>query len=908
MKNSKEVNPTIKIDLDSSEAKRKKELRRYRLNVIQTPRLRLLGLCLIILLAFFHNLFILKSFSWTHFSLLTAILIGYALFSWLILRLFFSSIKRIDLGILFLSLDIFVWTVVIYFTGGNRSWLFFLLIVRVADQTNTNFRRVLLFTNLSVLSYLLLLLYLDFVDHITLAWPMELSKLLMLYCVNLYISLTAKTAEALRNRTGAAIITAKKEILRREKTENHLKESEQRLKTLYRSVQAGILLIDPASHTIVDVNPVAANLIGLPKEKIVGSICHRFVCPADEGKCPISDLGQQVDNSERILINAKNESVPVIKTVSTIMLDGRKHLMETFFDISHQKRTEKELEAAKEASEAANRAKSEFLANMSHEIRTPMNAVIGFTDILLDTGLDENQVDYAETIKRAGQSLISLINDILDFSKIEAGDLDFEEIDFDPELLAYDVCDVIRPRVGTKPIEILCHIGDNVPHNVRGDPTRFKQVLTNLMGNAPKFTESGEIVLSLDVEEERESEGRIKLHARVRDTGIGIPMDKLELIFEPFRQADGSITRKYGGTGLGLSICRQISSLMGGHVWAESEEGRGSTFHFTAWLRESETKKVRQYAPVSLVGKKALVVDDNPTNLEIMTRHLEPVGMRVVTLNKGEYALPALENAFVDKVPFDVCITDIQMPDMDGYEIARKIRGFKSSIPNFQSSIRALPLVALSSMMERDAGICGKIGFDGFLGKPIRRERLYQMLERIVGERVGEKEKDEEEQHEVMTQYSVREEMKRSVRILLAEDNPVNQKLAKIMLTKAGYRVEVANNGVEAVEKMTATPDAFDLIFMDVQMPEMDGLAATREIRRLERERAMQIMPKKMTTHRPPSIEGIPIVAMTAHAMKGDRELCMEAGMNDYVPKPIKRELVFEIINKWVFDKRAWQI
>jgi CheY-like chemotaxis protein len=282
--------------------------------------------------------------------------------------------------------------------------------------------------------------------------------------------------------------------------------------------------------------------------------------------------------------------------------------------------------------------------------------------------------------------------------------------------------------------------------------------------------------------------------------------------------------------------------------------------------------------------------------------------MRVVTLKKGEYVLPALENAFVEKAPFDVCITDIQMPGMDGYEVARKIRGFKSSISNLQSSIRALPLVALSSMMERDARISGEVGFDGFLGKPIRRERLYQMLERIIGEKVGEKEKDEKEQHAVMTQYSVREEMKRSVRILLAEDNPVNQKLAKIMLTKAGYRVEVVNNGAEAVEKMSATPDAFDLIFMDVQMPEMDGLAATREIRRLERKRAKRILPKKMTSNGLSSIEGIPIVAMTAHAMKGDRELCMQAGMNDYVSKPIKRELVFEIIGKWVFDKRPWQI
>jgi two-component system, sensor histidine kinase and response regulator len=296
---------------------------------------------------------------------------------------------------------------------------------------------------------------------------------------------------------------------------------------------------------------------------------------------------------------------------------------------------------------------------------------------------------------------------------------------------------------------------------------------------------------------------------------------------------------------------------------------------------------------------QVLLVEDNMINQQVAQEILQLMGLDVRIAGDGYQALELLHER-----AFDLVLMDIQMPGMDGYEIARKIRGFKSSIPSLQSSIRALPLVALSSMMERDARICGEVGFDGFLGKPIRRERLYQMLERIVGEKVGEKEKDEEEQHAVMTQYSVREEMKRSVRILLAEDNPVNQKLAKIMLTKAGYRVEVANNGVEAVEKMTATPDAFDLIFMDVQMPEMDGLAATQEIRRLERERAMQIFPKKMTTNRPSPIEGIPIVAMTAHAMKGDRELCMEAGMNDYVPKPIKRELVFEIIEKWVFDKR----
>ncbi|MCF8128682.1 MAG: response regulator [Deltaproteobacteria bacterium] len=880
------VDKTNEIELDPAKAERKKALRRYRLNVIQIPRFRLLGFILVLFVAFLNNFLILQSFSWPRFLLLAEILMGYALFSWLILALFFSRVKKFDLGMLFLSLDILAFTTAIYFTGGNKSWLFFFLLVRVADQANTYFLRVLFFTHFSVLCYLLLLLYLVFVDHASVVWPIELSKVLMFYTVSLYICFTSKTAEQLRNRTGAAVGMAKKEILRRQKTEDDLKESEQRLKTLYDSVQAGVLLIDAETHTIVDINPVATDLIGLPKEEIIGSVCHAFVCPAAKGECPISDLGQHLDNSERLLINAKREAVPIIKTVSTILLDGRKHLMETFFDISQQKRTEKELQKAKEASEAANMAKSEFLANMSHEIRTPMNAVIGFTEMMLETPLDEMQMDYVKTIKGSGETLISLINDILDFSKIEAGDLDFENIDFDPELLAYDVCQVIQPRIGKKPIEILCHIGGDVPHNVKGDPTRFRQVLTNLMGNAPKFTESGEIELSLDAE--GEDEDHIILHVKVRDTGIGIAPDKLIAIFEPFRQADGSTTRKYGGTGLGLSICKKISAIMQGDVWAESEEGKGSTFHFTGRFGKSKLKTVRRFAPVSLGGKKALCVDDNRTNLEILTRHLERVGMRVVSLNEGEGALPVLEKSLDEKDPFHICITDIQMPGMSGYELAKRIRNFRSSIPHIQASIRTIPLIALSSLMERDSGKCKEAGFDGFLGKPIRRERLYQMLERILEETADPEKESRADKSEIVTQYSVREEMKRSVRILLVEDNPVNQKLAKVMLSKAGYQVMVADNGKEAVMKLKNAPDDVDLIFMDVQMPVMDGLEATRRIREL-------------------GFGELPIVAMTANAMKGDRERCIEAGMNDYVAKPIRRELVFEMIEKWVFEKRLWR-
>ncbi|MDA8138836.1 MAG: response regulator [Desulfobacteraceae bacterium] len=655
-----------------------------------------------------------------------------------------------------------------------------------------------------------------------------------------------------------------------------LKESEERFRLISETIHVGVFEIDENGNSLY-TNTRFHEILGI---SLIQSLTTRWIdYVAAEDRDLIKNLWQasvaEMANfsSDCRIIGADGQQRWVHIHASPVFSDEGARYTGTIEDITARKQNEEELKKAKEAAELANKAKSQFLANMSHEIRTPMNGIIGFTDLLLETTLNDVQDDFTRTIKRSGETLLMLVNDILDFSKIEAGELEFESIDFDPELLAYDVCELVRPKIGSKPIELLCRIDDNLPPLVQGDPLRFRQVITNLLGNAPKFTEQGEIELELTVEAETDTQ--IKLHAKIRDTGMGIPADKLDLIFEPFQQADGSTSRRFGGTGLGLSICKQLANMMGGATWVESEVGRGSIFHFTAWMGKSQSTPPSRVQPAQLEGKRVLVADDHPGTLTILRQMLTAVNMDPVTVDGGPAVVPALLQAQQEQKPFDICLLDLKMPEMTGYEVAEKIRTQLQSPP---------VLIALSSALERDAAKCDAAGFNGFQAKPVRRERLIQMMGRLLGE--GARAGGDDTKRRMHTQYSVREAMKQSVSILLAEDNVVNQKLAVILLGKAGYQVEVANNGREAVEKYSAAPEKYDLIFMDVQMPEMDGQEATAKLRAL-------------------GFTDVPIVAMTAHAMKGDREMCIEAGMNDYITKPIKREKVFEVINQYVLNRRT---
>jgi len=524
------------------------------------------------------------------------------------------------------------------------------------------------------------------------------------------------------------------------------------------------------------------------------------------------------------------------------------------------KQAEAVMREARDLAERVARARSAFLANMSHEIRTPMNAVLGFVELILDTELTTEQRRALELVRSSSEALLMILNDILDYSKIEADHLELESIPFDVSKVVHATASLLAVRAREKHLELLAEVSADVPRAVRGDPTRLRQVLMNLIGNAIKFTEQGEVVVSVT---SAASDGTAKLTFAVRDTGIGIATEHIGSVFKEFTQADSTMTRRYGGTGLGLAISQRLVRLMGGELGVTSEVGRGSEFSFGLALPVESAPPTRTTGLAALGGRRMLIVDDNQTNRRILREMLAAEGIKVDEASTAADGLVALRGAATKKARFDLAILDVQMPDMDGFQLATAVRGDKA--------IARTNLLMLTSAGQRgDGERCRELGIRGYLTKPISRSDLLEALGTVLAGPPGEAGTPE-----VVTRHTIAES-RRSLRVLLAEDNPVNQQVAVAMLVKRGHEVHVSSNGREAADAVRARD--YDVVLMDIQMPEMDGFEATQAIR---------AMPKG---------KDLPIIGLTAHALSGERERCLSHGMTDYLAKPFKAHELFALV------------
>jgi PAS domain S-box-containing protein len=663
----------------------------------------------------------------------------------------------------------------------------------------------------------------------------------------------------------------------RERAEDALHEERRILRALIDNVPDFMYVKDVESRFVVG-NASLARSVGVPgQEQLLGKTDRDFYGKelADaylQDDQNVMRTKQPLIDREEECINEKGDKIFLL-TTKVPLLDSRGEvtgIVGVGRDITGRLKAEHATQQAKEAAEAASRAKSEFLANMSHEIRTPLNGVIGMTDLALDTDLTAEQREYLETVKMSSDSLLTVINDILDFSKIEAGKIDLEAVDFNLRDCLETTLKTLALRADEKGLELLCEIAPDVPEVVEGDSSRLRQVLANLVGNAIKFTDKGEVALSVQLGIKRGDDRLLRF--TVADTGIGIPAEKQKLIFDPFTQADTSTTRKYGGTGLGLTISSRLVNMMGGKIWVESEMGRGTQFHFTVQFEHAggQTPIETPAAPEILRSIKVLVADDNATNRRILEGMLKRWDMQAKSVESGDEALAELCAAGRAGEPYALILTDMHMPGMDGFKLIERIR----QMPELST---AAIMMLTSSESRGDAARCKGLGVSAYLLKPIRLSELREAIARVVGAR---------EQHSaipLVTLSSVKDPQAagETLRILLAEDNLVNQRLTTRLLEKRGHRVVLAANGREALAALEK--GNYDLLLMDIQMPEMNGMEATARIRDKE---------KLTGGHQP-------IVALTAHAMKGDQELCLAAGMDGYLAKPIRAEELDQILDQF---------